>query len=60
MQLILQRTIKKICIIKQIFIEKNIDDKTILATLKKHSCFKKCGILKLEKFKDYFKIALKF
>jgi hypothetical protein len=30
-----------------IFIEKNIDDKNILATLKKRSYFLKCGILKL-------------
>jgi hypothetical protein len=29
------------------FIEKNIDDKNILATLKKHSYFLKCEILKL-------------
>jgi hypothetical protein len=28
-------------------IEKNIDDKNILATLKKHSYFLKCEILKL-------------
>jgi hypothetical protein len=27
-----------------IFIEKNIDDKNILATFKKHSYFQKCGI----------------
>jgi hypothetical protein len=32
---------------KRIFIEKNIDDKNILATLKKCSYFLKCGILKL-------------
>jgi hypothetical protein len=32
---------------KIIFIEKNIDDKNILTTLKKHSYFLKCGILKL-------------
>jgi hypothetical protein len=31
------------------FIEKNIDDENILATLKKKSYFKKCGILKLKK-----------
>jgi hypothetical protein len=30
-----------------IFIEKNVDDKNILTTLKKHSYFLKCGILKL-------------
>ncbi len=32
---------------KIIFIEKNIDDMKILGTLKKHSYFLKCGILKL-------------
>ncbi len=32
---------------KRIFIEKNVDDKSILATFKKHSYFLKCGILKL-------------
>jgi hypothetical protein len=32
---------------KIIFIEKIIDDEKILATLKKNSYFKKCGILKL-------------
>jgi hypothetical protein len=32
---------------KRIFIEKNIDDNNILATLKKHSYFFICGILKL-------------
>jgi len=31
----------------RIFIEKIIDDKNILATLKKHFYFLKCGILKL-------------
>jgi hypothetical protein len=30
---------------KIIFIEKNIDDKNIFATLKKHLYFKKCGML---------------
>jgi hypothetical protein len=44
---------------KRIFIEKNIDDKNILATLKKHSYFFKCGILKPKKFKDCFKIAFR-
>jgi hypothetical protein len=32
---------------KRIPIEKNIDDKNIIITFKKHSCLKKCGILKL-------------
>jgi len=32
---------------KRIFIEKNIDDKNILTTLKNHSYFFKCAILKL-------------
>jgi hypothetical protein len=31
---------------QRIFIEKNIDDKNILATFKKHSYFFKCGILR--------------
>jgi hypothetical protein len=30
-----------------IFIEKNIDDKNILATFKNHSYFLKCAIIKL-------------
>ncbi len=38
------------------FIEKNIDDKNILVTLKKYSYFFKCGILRLKKFKECFKI----
>ncbi len=45
---------------KRIFMEKNINDMNILVTLKKHSYFFKCGILKLKKFKECFKIALKF
>jgi hypothetical protein len=45
---------------KRIFIEKNINDKNILATLKKHSYFLKCGILKLQKLKECFKIVLEF
>jgi hypothetical protein len=45
---------------KRIFIEKNVDDKRILTTLKKHSYFFKCGFLKLKKFKECFKIASKF
>jgi hypothetical protein len=32
---------------QRIFIDKNIDDKNILATLKKHSYFLKCEILRL-------------
>jgi hypothetical protein len=46
MEPILQRTIKRTHN-KRIFIEKNIDDKNKLATLKQHSYFQKCGILKL-------------
>jgi len=42
---------------KRIFIETNIDDKNILGTLKNHSYFLKCGILKLKKFKNCFRIS---
>jgi hypothetical protein len=41
---------------KRIFIAKNIDDMNILATLKKHLYFLKCGILKFYKFKIASKI----
>jgi len=39
---------------KRIFIEKKKDDKNILGTLKKHSYFQKCGILKLKKIQKMF------
>jgi hypothetical protein len=42
------------------FIEKNIDDKNILAAIKKHSYFSKCGILKNLKLKECFKIVSNF
>jgi hypothetical protein len=45
---------------QRIFIEKFIDDKNILVTLKKHSYFLKCEILRLQEFKECFKIASKF
>jgi hypothetical protein len=32
---------------KRIFIEKNVDDKNILSTFRKHSYFFKCEVLKL-------------
>jgi len=47
MESILQRTYQKDLYNKRIFIEKNIGNKNILTTLKKHSYFQKCGILKL-------------
>jgi hypothetical protein len=37
---------------KIIFIEKNIDDKNIFATLKKHLYFLKCGIFLLKNSKN--------
>jgi hypothetical protein len=45
---------------KRIFIEKNIDDKNILGTLKNHTYFKKCGILKLKKLKKVSKLLQNF
>jgi hypothetical protein len=45
---------------KRIFIEKNIDDKNILATFKKHSYFFKCEILKVFIFKECFRIVSNF
>ncbi len=39
---------------------KNKEDKKLLATLKKHSYLKICGILKLSKFKELSKIDPKF
>jgi hypothetical protein len=44
----------------QKLIEKNIDDKNILASLKNNSYFLICGILVILKIKEYFKIASKF
>jgi hypothetical protein len=41
-------------------LKKIVDDKNILTTLKKHSYFFKCGILKLKKFNECFKITSKF
>jgi hypothetical protein len=35
---------------------KNKEDKDLLTTLKKHSYFKICGILKLQNFKELSKI----
>jgi hypothetical protein len=46
MESILQ-TIKRTDIVKEFSMKKIIDDKNVLATFKKHSNFKKCGILKL-------------
>jgi len=47
MELVLQRTIKRVHIIKEFSFENNIDDKNILVTFRKHLYFLKCGILKL-------------
>jgi hypothetical protein len=60
MEIILQRTIKKIPILKKIITEKKIDDMNMLTTLKKHSYLKKCGILKFYKFNECFNITSKF
>ncbi len=41
-----------------ILIEKNVHDKNILATFKKHPYFFKCGILKIERmFQNCFRIS---
>jgi hypothetical protein len=48
---ILQKTIKRIHIIKHIWWGKKKEDKNLLATLKKHSYLKICEILKFENSK---------
>jgi hypothetical protein len=58
MESILQRIIKRIHLIFKKSLKKNINDKNMLATFKKLSYFLKCGILKLKKFKECFKIPL--
>ncbi len=40
--------------------EKTLEDKDLLATLKKHSHPKICVVLKLKKFKELSKIDLEF
>jgi hypothetical protein len=57
---VLQRIIKRIHIIKHIWWKKNLKDKNLLTTLKKHSYLKIYGIVKLEKFKELSKIDPKF
>ncbi len=42
---------------QRIFIEKNMDDKNTIATLKKHSYFFNHGILRLKTLKECFKIV---
>jgi hypothetical protein len=44
---------------QRIFIEKNIDDKNILTTFKKHSYFLKCGIIKTLKIQKMFQNCFK-
>jgi len=53
MESILQR-LSKGSYNQRIFIEKNMDDKNILATFKKHSYLKKCGFIKTFKIQKMF------